>query len=152
MVVYQVKVKYNHGSQTFAVQADSFSQAEEVTLKQNRSGIIKSIKLIAKSITPHTLTPILSKKINDFDTTYVKVKNIIVESLNIDESYFSIRSSLSEDLGADSLDQVELLLKLKDEFEISISDEEASKFKTVSDIVDYIVNSNIEIVQKLQEN
>lgn len=70
--------------------------------------------------------------------TIDKVKKLIAEQLNVDENKIQEDSKLIEDLGADSLDVVEMLMTLEDEFGLSISDEEAVTLKTIKDIVDYI--------------
>jgi len=67
-----------------------------------------------------------------------KVKNIIVEQLGVEEDEVTPAASFAEDLGADSLDQVELVMALEEEFNLEISDEEAEKSKTVQDAVSYI--------------
>lgn len=67
-----------------------------------------------------------------------KVADIIVERLGVDKEKVTLQASFTEDLGADSLDVVELIMELEDEFEIEISDEEAEKMATVSDAVKYI--------------
>ena len=67
-----------------------------------------------------------------------KVKAIIVEKLVIDESEVSDTASFQQDLGADSLDTVELIMEFEKEFNIQISDEDAEKIQTVSDVVKYI--------------
>jgi acyl carrier protein len=67
-----------------------------------------------------------------------KVKSIIVEQLGVDEDEVTPAASFAEDLGADSLDQVELVMALEEEFNLEISDEEAEKIKTVQDAVNYI--------------
>lgn len=64
-----------------------------------------------------------------------KVKSLLANQLNIDESKIDETSKIVDDLGADSLDVVELLMVLEDEFGISISDEQALEIKTVADIV-----------------
>lgn len=66
---------------------------------------------------------------------FEKVKAIIAKELNIDEAKITMESSLSEDLGADSLDAVELIMALEDEFGLSVSDEDAQNIHTVGDIV-----------------
>lgn len=66
---------------------------------------------------------------------FEKVKAIIAKELNIDEAKITMESSLSEDLGADSLDAVELIMALEDEFGVSVSDEDAQNIHTVGDIV-----------------
>ena len=70
--------------------------------------------------------------------TCEKVKAIIVETLSCDEASVTLEASLEEDLGADSLDAVELNMSLEEAFDISIPDEKLADFKTVADIVDYI--------------
>ena len=73
--------------------------------------------------------------------TFEKVKEIIVNTLSCDEEKVELGASLTEDLGADSLDAVELNMSLEESFEISIPDEELANFKTVQDIVTYIENN-----------
>ncbi|MBQ7863534.1 MAG: acyl carrier protein [Lachnospiraceae bacterium] len=73
--------------------------------------------------------------------TFEKVKEIIVDTLSCDEAKVTLGASLTEDLGADSLDAVELNMSLEEAFEISIPDEELANFKTVQDIVTYIENN-----------
>lgn len=70
-----------------------------------------------------------------------KVKNLIAEQLDFDESEIELESSFQDDLEADSLDVVELVMALEDEFDIEIPDEEAEKLSTVKDAVDYIENN-----------
>jgi len=67
-----------------------------------------------------------------------KVVAIIVDKLNVEESEVSNEASLTNDLGADSLDTVELVMALEEEFETEIPDEEAEKITTVKEAVDYI--------------
>lgn len=67
--------------------------------------------------------------------TFEKVKKIIVEQLGVDEEEVTLDASITDDLGADSLDQVELVMAFETEFSIDIPDEEAEKIKTVSDAV-----------------
>lgn len=69
-----------------------------------------------------------------FDT----VKKIILEQFDVDEDDITYETSLAEDLDADSLELVELLLAFEDEFDVKIPDEEAESLKTVGDIVKYI--------------
>jgi len=70
-----------------------------------------------------------------------KVKAIIVEKLVIDESEVTDTASFQQDLGADSLDTVELIMEFEKEFNIQISDEDAEKIQTVADVVTYIQNA-----------
>ena len=67
-----------------------------------------------------------------------KVKKIICEQLDVDENDVTPGASFADDLGADSLDQVELIMAMEEEFDVSISDEEAEKIATVQDAIDYI--------------
>ena len=70
-----------------------------------------------------------------------KVKEIIVEQLGVDASEVTIEAKFIEDLGADSLDTVELVMVLEEEFDIEIPDDEAEKLITVGSAVDYIDNN-----------
>ena len=67
-----------------------------------------------------------------------KVKQIIVEQLGVDESQVDLQASFVEDLGADSLDIVELVMAFEEAFEIDIPDEDAEKITIVKDAIDYI--------------
>jgi acyl carrier protein len=67
-----------------------------------------------------------------------KVKNIIADQLGVGEEEIKTTSSFIEDLGADSLDIVELVMAMEEEFEVEIPDEEAENIKTVQDAVSYI--------------
>jgi acyl carrier protein len=69
-----------------------------------------------------------------------KVKEIVAEQLGKDINEVTENASFIEDLGADSLDIVELVMKMEEEFGIEIPDEEAEKIKTVNDVVQYIKN------------
>ena len=68
-----------------------------------------------------------------------KIKSIIVEQLGIEESEVELESSFIDDLGADSLDTVELVMAFEEEFDLEIPDEEAEKITTVKDAVDHIM-------------
>ena len=67
-----------------------------------------------------------------------KVKSIIAEQLGVSEDEIKTTSSFIEDLGADSLDIVELVMALEEEYDLEISDEEAENIKTVQDAINYI--------------
>ncbi|PWB62223.1 MAG: acyl carrier protein [Deltaproteobacteria bacterium] len=67
-----------------------------------------------------------------------KVKEIVAEQLGKDVNEVTTSASFIDDLGADSLDIVELVMKMEEEFGIEIPDEEAEKIKTVNDVVEYI--------------
>lgn len=67
-----------------------------------------------------------------------KVKAIVVEQLGVDEEEVTLKASFTDDLGADSLDNVELIMALEEEFDIEIPDEEAEKISVVQDAIKYI--------------
>ena len=69
---------------------------------------------------------------------FERVKEMIIEELNVPEEKITLEARLSEDLGADSIDAVELIMNIEDEFSIQVSDEEAQNIKTVGDLVKYI--------------
>ena len=69
---------------------------------------------------------------------FEKVKSIIVEQLGVTETSVTMEASFIDDLGADSLDIVELIMALEEEFDIEIPDSDAEKVATVGDVVDYI--------------
>lgn len=69
-----------------------------------------------------------------------KVKNVVAEKLNVGEDQVTADAKFVEDLGADSLDQVELIMALEDEFEMKIPEEEAEQLVTVGAAVNYIVS------------
>jgi acyl carrier protein len=75
---------------------------------------------------------------NEMAAVDEKVKQIIVEQLQVDEAEVTPGASFQEDLGADSLDVVELVMQFEEAFDIQIPDEDAEKIKTVKDAVDYI--------------
>ena len=68
-----------------------------------------------------------------------KVKGVVTEKLNVGEDQVTTDAKFVEDLGADSLDQVELIMALEDEFELKIPEEEAEKLTTVGSAVDFIM-------------
>jgi acyl carrier protein len=71
-------------------------------------------------------------------TIYDRLKKLIVEQLGVDEEEVTPQASFVEDLNADSLDLVELIMSLEEEFGMEISDEDAEKIQKVQDAVDYI--------------
>ncbi len=71
-------------------------------------------------------------------TTFEKIREIIMEQLSVDESMVTIDTNLMKDLEADSLDAVEIIMAIEEEFGIEIPDEEAEKFQTVNDLVKYV--------------
>lgn len=70
-----------------------------------------------------------------------KVKAIIIDKLGVDENEVTPEASFTNDLGADSLDTVELIMELEKEFNIAIPDDQAEKIKTVGDAIAYIENN-----------
>ncbi|MCI8393482.1 MAG: acyl carrier protein [Clostridia bacterium] len=70
-----------------------------------------------------------------------KVKEIIVEQLGVAENTVNLEASFIDDLGADSLDIVELIMSLEEEFDMEIPDADAEKIVTVNDVVEYIKNN-----------
>ena len=77
-------------------------------------------------------------RVMNSEEIFEKVKKIIVEQLGASESSITLESSFIDDLGADSLDIVELIMALEEEFDIEIPDSDAEKVATVGDVVDYI--------------
>ena len=67
-----------------------------------------------------------------------KIKTIVAEQLGVDESQVIEDASFIDDLGADSLDTVELIMAFEEAFDVEIPDEDAQKIKTVKDVIDYI--------------
>jgi acyl carrier protein len=76
------------------------------------------------------------------DEILVKVKSVVAEKLNVGEDQVTSDAKFVEDLGADSLDQVELIMALEDDFELKIPEEEAEQLTTVGAAVDYIVSKS----------
>ena len=76
------------------------------------------------------------------EAIFEKVKEIIVEQLGVEEDIVKGEASFIDDLGADSLDVVELIMALEEEFDIEIPDAEAEKVATVNDVVEYIAQNN----------
>ncbi|ATD54938.1 acyl carrier protein [Clostridium chauvoei] len=74
---------------------------------------------------------------------FEKIREIIAEKLSISEDDITMEASFVEDLNADSLDLVELMMALEDELDMEIPDEEAENFKTVGDVVKYL-KANVE--------
>ena len=69
---------------------------------------------------------------------FEKVKSILIDQLDVEEEKVTLEASIADDLGADSLDVVDLLMSIEDEFEIEIPDEEIDNIKSVGDLVKYI--------------
>ncbi|AQS52951.1 Acyl carrier protein [Jeotgalibaca dankookensis] len=75
------------------------------------------------------------------DTTLERISTMIIERFGVDAKKVSRDLTFQEDLGADSLDVVELIMEMEDVFSIQISDEDAEKITTIGDAVDYINNN-----------
>jgi acyl carrier protein len=69
---------------------------------------------------------------------FERIKQMIIEELNVPEEKITMQARLAEDLGADSIDAVELIMNIEDEFSVQVSDEEAQNIKTVGDLVRYV--------------
>ena len=69
---------------------------------------------------------------------FEKVKAILSEQFDVEEDSITMESSITDDLGADSLDVVDLLMSIEDEFEVEVPDSEVENIKTVGDLVKYI--------------
>ncbi len=69
---------------------------------------------------------------------FEKVKNIIVDQLDVDEDKVTMNANIQDDLGADSLDIVDLVMSFEDEFDMEIPDDQVENIKTVGDVVKYV--------------
>ena len=78
------------------------------------------------------------KKQEEYIMVFDKIKELIVEQLGVEEDVVTPEASIQDDLGADSLDVVDLITTIEDEFDLSIPDEAVEEIKTVGDIVNYI--------------
>lgn len=78
----------------------------------------------------------------DLNMVFDRIKEMIVEELNVPAEKITMEAKLSDDLGADSIDAVELIMNIEDEFKIQVSDEEAQNIKTVGDLVRYVEGLN----------
>lgn len=85
----------------------------------------------------YNVNVILRRKL---DMVFERIKAMIKEELNVPEEKITMEAKLAEDLGADSIDAVELIMNIEDEFEVQVSDEEAQNIKTVGDIVKFVEN------------
>ncbi len=70
--------------------------------------------------------------------SFEKVKALLVEELDLDENEVTLESNIREDLGADSLDMVDLIMSIEDAFDIKVEESDTASIKTVGDIVNYI--------------
>ena len=69
---------------------------------------------------------------------FERIRDVIAQELNVSEDQITPDASFADDLGADSLDVVELVMRLEDEFDVSIPDDDAEKIRTVANAVEYI--------------
>jgi len=81
---------------------------------------------------------IKERRLKDKMGSMDRIKKIIVKQLGIDESKITENSSFLNDLGADSLDTIDLIMEFEEEFNIEIPDEDAEKIKTVGDVIKYL--------------
>ena len=72
---------------------------------------------------------------------FEKIKKLLAEQLDVDENGMTMDTNIAKDLGADSLDVVELLMSIEDEFEVEIPDEEIENIRTIGELTDYIQNN-----------
>jgi len=72
---------------------------------------------------------------------FAKVKKIIVSELNCDEAKVTMDAKIKDDLGADSIDAVQIVMEIEDEFKITVDDSQAESMTTVGDVVKYIENN-----------
>ena len=77
----------------------------------------------------------------DMDRMLEKIKEILAEQLDANADDMTMDTKIADDLNADSLDVVELLMSIEDEFEVEIPDEEIENLKTIGDVVEYIQNN-----------
>jgi len=75
------------------------------------------------------------------DELFAKIKSIVADKLSISEDQITEEAAFIDDLGADSLDTVELVMALEDEFDLDIPDDEAEKLTTVSKAIEYVLNN-----------
>ena len=73
--------------------------------------------------------------------TFDKIKTILAEQLDVDSETLTMETDIAKDLNADSLDVVEILMSIEDEFSVEIPDEEIENIKTIGDLVEYIENN-----------
>src|SRR5207302_8657643 len=92
----------------------------------------------APFVLKRTCTQVAADWMEESMSVEERVKSIIVEQLGVDADEVTPDASFVEDLGADSLDQVELIMAFEEEFGVEISDDEAEKIRRVKDAVDYI--------------
>ncbi|HDR05366.1 MAG TPA: acyl carrier protein [Candidatus Marinimicrobia bacterium] len=80
------------------------------------------------------------KEQNVENITFEELRDLVADKLKVDEKKVTMEASFIDDLGADSLDTVELIMSLEDKFELSISDDDAKELKTVGNVYQYLKN------------
>jgi acyl carrier protein len=101
-------------------------------------GIVRRIDVFAMARPDGRTDQLFAGGAKDMAAVEEKLKQIIVEQLGVDEAEVTPSASFVDDLGADSLDIVELVMAFEEAFDLEIPDEDAEKIKTVKDAVDYI--------------
>jgi acyl carrier protein len=109
------------------------TRASKIPQRISRAG-----EILRRRVSASTVTRAASSERRFRMAVEEKVKQIIVEQLQVDEAEVTPGASFQEDLGADSLDVVELVMQFEEAFDIEIPDEDAEKIKTVKDAIDYI--------------
>jgi acyl carrier protein len=84
------------------------------------------------------MAPYLNWRINNMSSVLDRVKKVVIEQLNVEEDQVKPEANFQQDLGADSLDTVELVMALEEEFGCEIPDEDAEKIATIQDAVNYV--------------
>jgi len=101
--------------------------------------ICKFTGVLSENINETVIDRIETKKEeNTMASVAERIKQIVAEQLGVEEDQVTTEASFMDDLGADSLDTVELVMALEEEFDIEISDEDAEKIQTVKNAIDYI--------------
>jgi len=104
--------------------------------------MLKNLKILWQDSENYFLcTPFNQKILKNMSDIAAKVKAIIVDKLGVDESEVTPEASFTNDLGADSLDTVELIMEFEKEFDIAIPDDQAEKISTVGEAIAYIENN-----------
>lgn len=108
------------------------------------SSVPVPVPIARTTVTPFVLNSIISRRgysSNTNSNIETKVNKIISDQLGVNEDQITNESTFVEDLGADSLDKVELVMAIEEEFDLEIPDAEAEKLTTVKAVVEYIVNN-----------
>ena len=101
----------------------------------------KILKFFGRYVKIISFALLLTNKFKNMSDIAAKVKAIIVDKLGVDESEVTPEASFTNDLGADSLDTVELIMEFEKEFDIAIPDDQAEKISTVGEAIAYIENN-----------